>query len=71
MRPTDDDEQPGLGLGPNGAMIYCMQFLEDNIDWLVEKICNKKCSYFLIDMPGQVELYTNHSSLKNIINMLN
>ena len=28
MRPEDDKEQPGLGLGPNGGMIYCMQFLE-------------------------------------------
>ena len=35
MRDPEDTEQPGLGLGPNGAMIYCMQFLEQNIDWLV------------------------------------
>jgi GPN-loop GTPase len=60
MRPEDDDEQPGLGLGPNGAMLYCMQFLETNLDWLVGKILTKECKYFLIDMPGQVELYTNH-----------
>lgn len=32
---SPDDEEPGLGLGPNGAMLYCMQFLEINIDWLV------------------------------------
>ena len=64
-------EQPGgLGLGPNGGMIYCMQFLEENIDWLVEKILLKKCRYFIFDMPGQVELYTNHDSLKNIIKKL-
>jgi len=24
MRAEDDEEEPGLGLGPNGAMIYCM-----------------------------------------------
>ena len=70
MASPDDPDQPGLGLGPNGAMIYCMQFLEENIGWLVSKIQEKKCRYFLIDMPGQVELYTNHSSLKNIIKQL-
>ena len=70
MRAKDDEEQPGLGLGPNGAMLYCMQFLEENIDWLIEKIREKECRYFLIDMPGQVELYTNHDSLKKIIKKL-
>jgi hypothetical protein len=70
MASPDDPEQPGLGLGPNGAMIYCMQFLEENIGWLVQKIIEKKCRYFLIDMPGQVELYTNHQSLRNIIKKL-
>ena len=68
---SPDDEEPGLGLGPNGAMLYCMQFLVINIDWLVSKIFEKKCGYFLIDMPGQVELFTNHNSLKNIIKLLN
>lgn len=48
----DDSEPGGLGLGPNGAMLYCIEFLEENIDWLVEKIEAKTCSYFLIDMPG-------------------
>ena len=35
MRSKDDPEEPGLGLGPNGAMIYAIQFLEENVDWLV------------------------------------
>ncbi len=54
------EEEGGLGLGPNGAMLYCLQFLEENIEWLQEHIKSKACSFFLIDMPGQVELYTNH-----------
>ena len=51
-------------------MIYCMEFLEENIGWLVDQITKKKCQYFLFDMPGQVELYTNHNSLKTIISKL-
>lgn len=26
-----------------------------------------KCRYFVFDMPGQVELYTNHAALKQLI----
>jgi len=71
MKAKDDPEDPGLGLGPNGAMIYCMQFLQENIQWLIDQIRSKHCRYFLIDMPGQVELYTNHDSLREIIRALN
>jgi hypothetical protein len=41
-------------LGPNGALIYCMEFLEKNIDWLIKKISNLIDQYLLIDCPGQV-----------------
>jgi hypothetical protein len=33
-----EDVMQEFKLGPNGSMIYCMEFLEANIDWLVEKI---------------------------------
>lgn len=42
-----------LRLGPNGGMIYCMEFLEENIEWLVSKIIEAKNSKYLIfDLPG-------------------
>lgn len=41
-------------LGPNGALVYCIEFLEKNIDWLIKKILNLKDHYLLIDCPGQV-----------------
>jgi hypothetical protein len=25
-------------LGPNGSMIYCIEFLQKNIEWLMDKI---------------------------------
>ena len=56
-----------LKLGPNGGLIYCMEYLEKNIDWLEEKLAQlKKDHYLLFDCPGQVELYTHHNSVKNI-----
>jgi len=65
-----EDIMAEMGLGPNGSLIFAMEFLEKNIHWLFDKLNQFKGSYFIIDMPGQVELYTNHNSLKNIIKQL-
>ena len=60
-------------LGPNGAMLYCMEYLEANFDWLEERIKEEGIDdddWVIFDCPGQVELSTNHDSLKNIIEKL-
>jgi GTPase SAR1 family protein len=62
------------GLGPNGAMLYCIEYLEANFDWLVEELDNLLGEggdgYVIFDTPGQVELWTNHDSLKNVVEKL-
>ncbi|KAH9930481.1 cytoplasmic protein [Epithele typhae] len=59
------------GLGPNGGMLYCMEYLETNYDWLEDRLKElDKDDYVLFDLPGQVELSTNHPSVKNIIRRL-
>lgn len=45
------------GLGPNGALVYCMEFLEANIKWLITKVLNLKDHYLIFDCPGQVYFY--------------
>lgn len=41
-------------IGPNGALVYCMELLEANLTWLLEKI-KALCGHYLIfDFPGQV-----------------
>lgn len=60
-----------LGLGPNGAMIYCMEYLEENFDWLEERLEDLgDQAYVAFDLPGQVELSTNHGSLRRIVERL-
>lgn len=60
-------------LGPNGAMLYAMEYLEANFDWLEEELERvsegeeRGSRYFIFDTPGQVELWTNHESLKRIV----
>jgi GTPase SAR1 family protein len=59
-----------MELGPNGSMVYCMEYLERNLDWLREKLEPHTDKYFVIDCPGQVELYTHHESVKNILHQM-
>lgn len=59
-----------LELGPNGGLIYCMEYLEANSDWLQERLEEQKGRYLLFDLPGQVELYTNHDCIKNLAHKL-
>ncbi|XP_014674909.1 PREDICTED: GPN-loop GTPase 2-like isoform X2 [Priapulus caudatus] len=59
-----------LKLGPNGGLIFCMEYLEKNMDWLKSQLDRYKDHYFLFDCPGQVELYTHHTAIKNIFAQL-
>ncbi|CAG8638410.1 10321_t:CDS:2 [Acaulospora colombiana] len=74
---TLQDAMEEFGLGPNGAMLYCIEYLEQNFDWLLEKLkalggggSQNDEVYVMFDLPGQVELSTNHESLKNIVDRL-
>ncbi|KFO73680.1 GPN-loop GTPase 2, partial [Cuculus canorus] len=67
---TLPDVMENLKLGPNGGLIYCMEYLEANFDWLQEKLAACRGHYCLFDCPGQVELYTHHDALKNVFAQL-
>lgn len=57
-----------LGLGPNGALLYCMEYLLENLDWLhaeLEQMGDD--DYLLLDCPGQLELYTHVPVQKKIL----
>ena len=73
-------------LGPNGAVLYALEELEHNWEWMegalkglggashtVDESAERRelieetvDDYILFDCPGQVELFTHHSSLRNI-----
>lgn len=55
-----DDVMEEMGLGPNGGLIYCFEFLLENLDFLTEQLETVTEDYLIIiDMPGQIELYTH------------
>ncbi|KAJ4300193.1 hypothetical protein N0V88_002862 [Collariella sp. IMI 366227] len=53
-------------LGPNGGILYALEELEHNMEWLENGLKELEGDYILFDCPGQVELYTHHTSLRNI-----
>jgi hypothetical protein len=60
-----------LQLGPNGGLVYCMEYLLQNMDWLQENLDEyDDDEYLILDCPGQIELYTHIPVMNRIIDQL-
>ncbi|KAK2754253.1 ATP binding protein [Arachnomyces sp. PD_36] len=68
---TLEDVMEELNLGPNGGLIYCFEFLLQNLDFLTQAIDPLSEEYLIIfDMPGQIELYTHVPLLPALVRHL-
>ncbi|KAI9711603.1 MAG: hypothetical protein M1812_007125 [Candelaria pacifica] len=58
---TLEDVMEEMELGPNGGLIYCFEFLLENMDDFLTAAIDPLSEEYLIiiDMPGQIELYTH------------
>ncbi|XP_018328666.1 GPN-loop GTPase 3 isoform X2 [Agrilus planipennis] len=65
---TMEDEE--LHFGPNGGLIFCIEYLLENSDWLQNKLGDQEDDYILFDCPGQIELYTHLTAIRKLINLL-
>jgi hypothetical protein len=66
-----EDVMEEMGLGPNGGLIYCFEFLLDNLDFLDEALDPLTEEYLILfDMPGQIELYTHVPILPALVKHL-
>ncbi|CAK7567911.1 MAG: hypothetical protein SEPTF4163_005888 [Sporothrix epigloea] len=66
-----EDVMEEMGLGPNGGLIYCFEFLMENLDFLTESLDSLTEDYLIIfDMPGQIELYTHVPILPSLVRFL-
>ncbi|KAF2129513.1 hypothetical protein P153DRAFT_290772 [Dothidotthia symphoricarpi CBS 119687] len=63
---TIDEIMEQESLGPNGGVLFALEELENNFEWLEEGLKELGDDYVLFDCPGQVELFTHHGSLRNI-----
>ena len=63
-----EDVMDELHLGPNGSLVYCMEYLLQDMDWLEEKLNEyDDDEYLIVDCPGQIELYTHIPVMNKII----
>lgn len=66
-----EDCMQAFELGPNGGLMYCMEYLIANLDWL-EREMAAKCqddTYCLIDFAGQAELFSgSNQSINQLFN---
>ena len=65
-----DEVAEQLNFGPNGALMYAVQYLVDNIDWLLEKVGDYEDDYLIIDCPGQLELYSHIPVMRTLVDAL-
>ncbi|XP_030373541.1 GPN-loop GTPase 3 [Scaptodrosophila lebanonensis] len=75
----DAMEDEELHYGPNGGLIFCLEFLIENQDWLKAQLCGADDEimlgepdddYILFDMPGQIELFTHLKMGKQLVQLL-
>jgi len=67
---TLEDAMEACDLGPNGALMYCMQVVYTNAQWLVSRLGEREEPMVILDCPGQVELYVHDSPLKSLLHLL-
>lgn len=65
-----EDVMTDLEYGPNGGLVYCFEYLLENMDWLEEELGGFEDDYLIIDCPGQIELYTHHPFLPTLVQNL-
>ncbi|KIK65340.1 hypothetical protein GYMLUDRAFT_159602 [Collybiopsis luxurians FD-317 M1] len=65
-----EDVMTELDYGPNGGLVYCFEYLLQNMDWLEEELGGYEDDYLIFDCPGQIELYTHHPFLPTLVQNL-
>ncbi|RXK40999.1 ATP(GTP)-binding protein Fet5 [Tremella mesenterica] len=65
-----EDVMDELEFGPNGGLVYCFEYLLNNLDWLDDELGPYEDDYLIIDCPGQIELYTHIPLLPRLANHL-
>ncbi|KAF7996996.1 hypothetical protein HCN44_005273 [Aphidius gifuensis] len=56
--------------GPNGGLVFCMEYLVANSNFLQEELDDDDDDYILFDCPGQIELYTHMKVMRDLIKIL-
>ncbi|XP_002736815.1 GPN-loop GTPase 3-like [Saccoglossus kowalevskii] len=63
-------EDESLKFGPNGGLVFCMEYFAQNFDWLEEQLGDMEDDYIIFDCPGQIELYTHLPVMRQLVDQL-
>jgi len=62
-----------VGFGPNGGLVFCLEYLADHLEWLRDELNEADPSddaYVVVDCPGQIELYTHVPAMRDVVTAL-
>lgn len=61
-----------MELGPNGGLLFCMEYLMQNFTWLQEKLNEfvGEDDYVIFDCPGQIELFSDRDIFRELARSL-
>ncbi|XP_060641473.1 GPN-loop GTPase 3 isoform X2 [Anolis sagrei] len=62
-------EDDSLRFGPNGGLVFCMEYFTSNFDWLEECLGHVEDDLSLCS-SGQIELYTHLPVMKQLVEQL-
>mmetsp|Transcript_5757 Transcript_5757/g.10274 ORF Transcript_5757/g.10274 Transcript_5757/m.10274 type:complete len:271 (-) Transcript_5757:269-1081(-) len=68
---TLDDVMTEMHLGPNGGLVFALEYFIDNIEWLEEQCADfLEDDMLIIDCPGQIELFTHLPVMSKLVKTL-
>ena len=68
-----DRETGEVGLGPNGGLVFCLEYLAEHLEWLQDELLaadDSDDAFFIVDCPGQIELYTHVPAMAQVVRAL-
>ncbi|XP_064620478.1 GPN-loop GTPase 3-like [Lineus longissimus] len=66
----DAMEDETLHFGPNGGLVFCMEYFAQNLEWLEEQLDDIDDDYVIFDCPGQIELYSHLPVMRQFVDQL-
>ena len=57
---ADDEDETLSAMGPNGSLVFCMEYIANNMEEVEVGIDAGEDDYFLFDCPGIIILHVQN-----------
>lgn len=66
-----EDAMESKGLGPNGGLVFCMEYLlTAGSSWVSQQLGDFADDFIIVDMPGQVEVLSTQPAVPAFVSLL-